>query len=248
MKSALLFAGLLVLAALPAPAAPAPPVEAAQLIARADRARGDIDGITWTTDIRSTEDGKQTERTLIIKNRGVNTLAETIAPATMSGQLLLMLDGNMWFSKPGLRKAVPISARQKLMGGAANGDIASTHYAKDYQAQPDGEATVAGEPCLVFELKAINTLASYNRIRYWISRQRELGVQAEFYSVSGKLLKTARFTYDNRIQHDGAMQPFMSAMTIEDGVQKENITVMTYRDIRPGAVPDSTFNLNLLLR
>lgn len=248
MKSVLLLTGLLVLAALPAPAAPSPPLEATQLIVRADRARGNIDGITWTTDIRSTEGGNQTERTLIIKNRGVNTLAETIAPAKMSGQKLLMLDGNMWFSKTGLRKPVPISARQKLMGGAANGDIASTHYAKDYQAQADGEATVAGEPCLVFELKAINTLASYDRIRYWISRKRELGVQAEFYSVSGKLLKTARFEYDHRIHQDGAMQPFMSAMTIADGVQKEQITVMTYRDIRPGAVPDSVFNLNLLMQ
>ena len=129
-----------------------------------------------------------------------------------------------------------------------SGDIAATHYAKDYRAQADGEALVAGETCLVFELKAINTRVSYDRIRYWISRARELGVQAEFYSVSGKLLKTARFEYDHRIHHDGALQPFMSAMTIADGVEKENITVMTYRDIRPGAVPDSMFNLNLLMQ
>lgn len=221
---------------------------AAGIIAQADRARGNIDGVVWTADIASTEEGRVSERSMVIRNRGVNTLAESVSPAKFKGQMLLMLDRNMWFIKPGLQKPVPISPRQKLMGGAANGDIASTHYAADYRAEPAGEEPVAGQMCYIFELRAVNSKVTYDRIRYWISKDRCLGVQAEFYTVSGKLLKTARFEYANRIRVNGVEVPFVSEMTIRDAVQSENTTVMIYHDVRPEAVSDATFNLNLLVR
>jgi outer membrane lipoprotein-sorting protein len=249
MKRILLVFTLLCLAAgaVSAAAAGGAAVDVKAIIARADRARGNIDGILWTTDIRSTENGRHQRREIRIKNRGVNTLAVFLAPAKVRDQMLLMLDRNMWFIKPGLRKPVPISARQKLMGGAANGDIASTNYAGDYRAVLKGEEAVAGEMCYLLDLTAVNTKATYDRIRYWISESRSLGMKAEFYTVSGKLLKTARFKYENRVKTDGAAHAFMSQMTITDAVIKGNVTVMTYRDIQPRAIPDSTFNLNLLV-
>lgn len=217
------------------------------IIARADRARGNIDGILWTAEIRSTENGRHQERELRIKNRGENTLAIFVAPAKVRDEMLLMLDRNMWFIKPGLRKPVPISPRQKLMGGAANGDIASTNYARDYRAVLSGEEALAGEMCYRFDLTAVNAKATYDRIRYWISKSRSLGMKAEFYTVSGKLLKTADFKYENQVEARGAVQPFVSQMTITDAVIKDNVTVMTYRNIQPRAIPDATFNLNLLV-
>ena len=217
------------------------------IIARADRARGNIDGILWTAEIRSTENGRHQERELRIKNRGENTLAIFVAPAKVRDEMLLMLDRNMWFIKPGLRKPVPISPRQKLMGGASNGDIASTNYAGDYRAVLKGQAAVAGEMCYLLDLTAVNSKATYDRIRYWVSKSRSLGIKAEFYTVAGKLLKTARFKYENRVETDGAVHAFMSQMTITDGVIKDNVTVMTYRDVQARAIPDSTFNLNLLV-
>lgn len=222
-------------------------VDVKAIIARADRARGNINGIIWTTDIQSTENGRHQKREIRIKNRGVNTLAIFLAPAKVRDQMLLMLDRNMWFIKPGLRKPVPISARQKLMGGASNGDIASTNYAHDYRAVLAGKQAVAGEMCYLLDLTAVNPKATYDRIRYWISESRSLGMKAEFYTVSGKLLKTARFKYKNRVETGGAVHPFMSQMTITDAVIKGNVTVMTYRDVQPRAIPDSTFNLNLLV-
>ena len=45
---------------------------------------------------------------------------------------MLFNDRTIWFIKPGLRKPVSISARQRLVGDAANGDIATTNYARDY--------------------------------------------------------------------------------------------------------------------
>jgi hypothetical protein len=220
----------------------------AKIIAQADRARGNVDGIVWLADISSKEDGKTQERTLRIKNRGVNTVAEFTSPAKVKGNRIVMLDRNMWFVKPGLRKPVSISPRQKLMGGAANGDIASTNYAGDYHAQLVGEEVVDREPCFLFDLTASNKKTTYDRIRYWISKDLHLGMKAEFYTVTGKRLKTAVFEYENSIQTEKGARPFVSRMVIYDEILKGNVTTMAYRDAQLEHFPDADFNLNLMMR
>lgn len=220
----------------------------AQVIARADLARGNLDGIVWTADITTVEEGRTQERSLVIKNRGRNTVAEFTAPAKVKGNRLVMLDRNMWFVKPGLRKPVAISPRQKLMGGVANGDIASTNYAGDYDAVAAGEETVEGEPCYIFDLTANNKKTTYDRIRYWISKERLLGVKAEFYTVAGKRFKTAFMRYDNTVHTTNGELPFISRMTIHDEVIKGNVTTMDYRDPEPQVLPDAVFNMNLMIR
>jgi len=99
-----------------------------QILEQADLARGNVQGVEWKIDIDSIERGRQQNQTLKIKARGFNVLAETVSPPKLKGRKILMIDRNMWFIKPGLRKPVPISPRQKLMGGASNGDLASTNY------------------------------------------------------------------------------------------------------------------------
>ncbi len=224
------------------------PLTPAQIIARSDRSRGNLDGIVWTAVITSREEGKTQERSLLIKNRGRNTVAEFAAPAKVKGNMLVMLDRNMWFVKPGLRKPVAISPRQKLTGGVANGDVASTNYAGDYDAAAAGEESVDGEPCHVFDLKANNKKTTYDRIRYWISKQRLLGVKAEFHTVAGKRFKTATMQYNNRLRTKSGDLPFISRMTIYDEVIKGNVTTMDYRDPDIQPLADAVFNLNLMIR
>ncbi|MFH0783033.1 MAG: outer membrane lipoprotein-sorting protein [Pseudomonadota bacterium] len=218
-----------------------------EIIAQTDKARGNLQGIVWIADIESQEDGKIQHRSLIIKNRGENSVAEFTAPAKVQGNKLVMLDRNMWFTKPGLSKPVPISPRQKLIGGAANGDIASTNYAADYDAVLVSEDQVEGIPCYVFDLSAKSKKTTYDRIRYWVSKERLLAEKAEFFTLSGKLFKTATFRYDNTFGNDkGGQQPFISRMTIFDEVTKGNVTIMNYHDIKLETLPDAVFNLNLL--
>jgi len=224
------------------------PLPVKQIIARADRARGNVDGIVWTADITSLDEGETQHRRLVIKNRGVDTVAEFTAPAKVRGNSIVMLDRNMWFVKPGLHKPVPISPRQKLLGGAANGDIASTNYAGDYQAKFLGEESVDGRPCYVFDLNANDKKVTYDHIRYWIGKKRQLGWKAEFFSVTGRLLKTATFQYKNTIQSESGQQPFISQMTIYNKVIEGDVTTMDYSDVQPRPLSAATFNLNLMLR
>lgn len=238
----LMSAALLLVALLPAHA-----MTPEEILKKSDEARGNKDGIEWEIVLHSVESGRTQDETLRVAARDFNSLAEMLAPAKVKGQKLLMLDRNMWFIKPGLSKAVPISPRQKLLGAAANGDIASTNYAGDYKITGTAEEEVEGEPCHRFDLLAVDKKATYDRIRYWISKERLVGVKAEFYTVSGKMFKTAAFEYDNSITLDGAPRPFISRMVIRSTVNQADVTTMDFRNIVLKKIPDAMFNLNLLL-
>ncbi len=219
-----------------------------EILSKADEARGNAQGVEWQIDIESVEGGRQQQRTIKVTARDFNSLAEFLAPPNVKGQKLLMLDRNMWFAKPGLSKAVPISPRQKLMGGASNGDIASTNYAGDYKVVQVSEEVVNNESCHLFDLNAVDNRATYDRIRYWISKERLVGLKAEFYTVSGKMFKTATFEYKNSIAIEGKPREFISSMVITSAIVKEDVTTMHYRKVLIRKVPDSIFNLNLLTR
>ena len=219
-----------------------------QILVKADQARGNVEGIEWKIKLESIENGREQSRGLRVKACNLNSLAEFLSPPKVKGRKLLMLDRNMWFVKPGLRKPVPISPRQKLMGGASNGDIASTNYAGDYEPASVSDDTVNGEPCYLLDLRAADKKVTYDRIKYWVSKKRLIGVRAEFFTVSGKMFKSAAFEYENSIMVKGKPQLFISKMVITDAIVKENITTMTYEKVKIKKIPDSTFNLNLLVR
>jgi outer membrane lipoprotein-sorting protein len=220
-----------------------------EILQHADRARGNVAGIVWDIRIMTNEDGTEESRGLTVKVKGSNTLARYTSPPNMNDRMVLMKDRNMWFIRSGLKKPVSISPRQKLMGDAANGDIASTNYAEDYAAQRSGEDAVRGEACVVLDLKAANRNVTYDRIRYWVSKERLVGVKAEFYTLSNKLFKTAEFRYDNRVAlADGSDIAFVSELVIRDAIQQDRMTTLTYSNIRVQALPDSAFNLNVLMR
>ena len=219
------------------------------ILKHADRARGNLVGIIWDITITTNEEGKEETRGLTVTVKGNNTLARYTSPRNMNDRMVLMVDRNMWFIRSGLKKPVSISPRQKLMGDAANGDIASTNYAEDYDGTLSGEEAIKGEACYVLDLKAAGKNVTYDRIRYWVSKERLVGVKAEFFTISGKLFKTAEFKYDNRVRTpDGEEIPFVSELVIRDAIQKDKITTLAYSRIRVQTVPDSTFNLNVLVR
>ncbi len=217
------------------------------ILRHADQARGNLDGIIWNIMITTNEDGNDS-RGMTVRVKRNNTLAKFTSPANMNDRMVLMVDRNMWFIRSGLKKPVSLSPRQKLLGDAANGDIASTNYVEDYAATLLGEESVRGEPCYVLDLKATNKSVTYDRIKYWVSKKRLVGVKAEFYTLSGKLFKTAEFKYDNRVNADNGEAPFVSELIIRDAIQKDRVTTMTYSNIRVEPIPDSTFNLNVLVR
>jgi outer membrane lipoprotein-sorting protein len=219
-----------------------------EMLQKADEARGNDEGIQWDISMDSIEGGHEENRKMRVVARGYNSLIDTLAPANLKGQKLLMKDRNMWFAKPGLSKPVPISPRQKLMGAAANGDIASTDYSDDYKIIQTEDGKIKDESCIILELQAVDSRATYDRIKYWISKERLLGLKAEYYTVSGKMFKTAVFEYKNSITINEKQQEFISKMIINSAIVKEDVTTINYKKPVLKKVSDAAFNINVLTK
>lgn len=220
------------------------------ILQQCDHARGNISGVTWDLTVAAGEGMKISHRHLRVRSRSYNVIAETLSPARRRGQMLILLNGNMWFYKPGLSKPIPVSKRQKLLGLANNGDIASTNYAQNYTVLQQDKDKIEDEPCFVFTLKAKTSKATYKFIKYWVSSRRLVGIKAEFYTARGtKLLKSARMEYKNQVTASGGKpQPFISRMVIHDELMSANTTVLNFSRPSLTPIPASAFNLNLLKR
>lgn len=220
-----------------------------EILKAADEARGNVAGVSWQVTIQSTENQEVMDTmSYDIKARGFDVSGLSLAPPKYRGQKLLMLSTNMWFYKPGLSKPVPISQRQKLLGDAAYGDIASTNYAEDYEATQLPDETIDGDDCYVFDLKSKNDKTTYDRIKYWVSKRRLLGVQAEYYTVSGKKFKSSTMDYDNLVRVDGQQRPFISKITFHSTLMNGDVTYLNLSNPQVEPLPDYVFDLNLFMR
>jgi outer membrane lipoprotein-sorting protein len=223
--------------------------DAVKLLENADRARGSLkNGIQWDIELKSWEGSEVIERGFRVKSKDEDALSESTSPARNKGETFLFNGTHMWFYKTGLRKPVAISARQKLSGQAANGDIASIHYSKDYQPKVLRNEKVDGQECVVLELKAKSKNVTYDRINYWVSIKSRLGMKAEFLSLEGKPLKVATFEYKNIIKASGKSFPFVSRMDIVDAKNAKNKSSLTYTNPVEANLSSSIFKVNSLVR
>ncbi|CAH1905069.1 conserved exported hypothetical protein [Candidatus Nitrotoga sp. HW29] len=217
------------------------------ILKNSDQARGGgLPGIVWDIALTSRDGIKVDEpQALVVKVADDSSVAEVLEPVRSKGSKILQVGRNMWLTRPGLSKPIPISPRQRMSGQASNGDIAATNYAADYEAQLNANETVEGEECYVLDLSSKHKRSTYDKIRYWISIKRGVGVKAEFKSVSGKLIKTANFTYHNIIEYEGKRIPFISKMIIHDALIDAE-TTMEFSTVRVKKVPASEFDLGQL--
>lgn len=222
---------------------------ATALLQASDRGRGDVKaGVTWKSKIITTEDDEKSEREFLVKAKDHDAYVEALQPARTKGEIYIFNDRNMWFYKPSLKKPVSISPRQKLTGQAANGDIASTHYARDYSATLEKTEKRDGVDFHVLLLKANAPNLTYDQIRYWISDKTKLALRAEFLTLQGKVFKIGEMEYGNSLAIDGKSLPFVSKLTITDAKFPRNTSVIEYSGPHVESHPDSLFKVNNLSR
>lgn len=220
--------------------------DAKDILQQADMARGGgLPGLMWNVELNARDEEGEQKRGMTVKADASNSLVEFLAPEKVKGQQMVMLGRNMWFVRPGLSKPVPMSPRQRLIGMASNGDVASTNYSGDYNAKLLKEEAINDEDCYLLELNAATKGVTYDRILYWVSKKRGVGVKAEFYTLSGKLFKFAEFEYGNDIRFEGKKIPFVSKMTIHDAIDKSKVTTLAYSTIKVIKVDPAMFNLNI---
>lgn len=231
-----------------AEAAQEPDVETMrQWLRQADLARGGWGSYEWSLAIY-TQDAAGTIKTRYdVLVRDGKALAKTTEPVRYQGEKILIASRAMWYAKPGLRRPVSISPQQRLVGEAANGDIAATQYARDYTPFYSGSEVIDGRDCQVLTLQAATSAATYESITYYLDKSTLLGVKADFRTAAGVVFKTATFEYGNRVEVDGIQRPFVSTMTIVNANFPDRFSRLEYEAPRRRKSPDSTFSIDNLM-
>ena len=229
----------------PASSAVVDPV-ALDLVQRADAIRFPRESFQTEVVVRNhTEGVERDSRTYRILSRGnENTSVLTLEPATERGQALLMRARDLWVFMPSVSQPVRLSLAQRLTGQVANGDLARANLAGDYTPTVAGTETIDGQPAVVLDLKAVDRGVTYARVRYWVGERDSRPLKAEFYALSGRLLKTAR--YEEFRHMAGAIRP--TRLVMEDALKKGEISVLTYENMNVRELPERMFTREYLRR
>lgn len=177
-----------------AAAAKAKTPTAAELLARYDAAMGPDSYEALATMTAHRDDGStRTYRMRMLKKGDDRFRLFFLDPATSRGQEILRRGDNAWLYMPNIKRSVRMANRDSFQGGDFNNaDVMRVNYTADY------EATLVEEPgsddTWLLELKAKTPDASYDRVRLWMSRADLMPVKGEYYSASGKMLRSAEFS------------------------------------------------------
>ncbi|MEQ8264451.1 outer membrane lipoprotein-sorting protein [Pseudohaliea sp.] len=224
----------------------APSADASALLAEADAIRFPRESFeTRLTVVNYEGEAAGIPRVYRVMSRGNDyTVVLTAEPAAERGQALLMRERDLWIFLPAVSQPVRLSLSQRLTGQVANGDLARANFAGDYDATLAGQESVDGVACHVLDLAATGRDVTYARVRYWVAADDSRPVKAEFYAVSGRLLKTAR--YDRFRELAGRLRP--TRLVIEDAVKEGEYSVLEYETMVLREFPDKLFTQQYLQR
>lgn len=217
---------------------------ALDILMRADRIRFPEGGFQVDVDITNHAPGAEPEvRTYRILSKGNDkTLVQTLAPAIDRDQILLMRDRDLWVFLPNLSQPIRLPLSQRLTGQVANGDLARANFVGDYTPRLLRTERLDGETYHVLQLDAVDNWVTYNRVVYWVNARNYRPFKAEFYALSGRLLKTCHY---QRYRSMGGMQrPTM--LVIEDGLRPGQRSVLEYYDMVERNLPDRVFTKDYL--
>ncbi|HND96967.1 MAG TPA: outer membrane lipoprotein-sorting protein [Plasticicumulans sp.] len=232
--------------AMPAARAQEVDLEALAMLEAADQVRFPRSDFEVNVRISSTTPGGETEvRDYQILSKGnENTLVITTAPASERGQVLLMRGRDLWVYSPRLSQPVRLPLSQRLTGQVANGDLARANFSGDYNARVLRDETIQKRKYAVLELTAIDGSVTYSRVLLWVERSGNQPLKAEFYALSGRLLKTAQ--YLNYTKLDNTVRP--TQLVMEDAVKRGDRSVLDYSAMKPRELPNKLFNKDYMKR
>ncbi len=216
------------------------------ILEKADQVRFPREGFEVSVVINTmTAEGTTEARKYRVLSKGNdNTIVMMTEPASERGQILLMRGRDLWIFLPAVSQPVRLSLAQRLTGQVANGDLARANFAGDYDARVLRTENVDGEPHDVLELMAVDRSVTYHRVLYWVRQANNYPHKAEFYALSGRLLKTC--IYENFKMMAGRVRP--TRLVMQDALHKGEESVLDYTDMRFRDLPDKVFSKDYLKR
>ena len=180
----------------------------------------------------------------VLSKGNKNSIVMTTAPASDRGQTMLMRDRDLWIFMPSVSQPIRLSLSQRLTGQVANGDIARANFSGDYTPKFLRTETIEGEEYIVLELIGVDRSVTYHKVLFWVQKSNYWPHRAEFYSLSGRLLKTSH--YQNFQLMLGQLRP--TRLVMEDALREDEVSVLDYSEMSLRDLPDKVFTKNYLKR
>jgi hypothetical protein len=215
-------------------------LSASQMLARADAIRfpsGDQEVKTTVTFVRPNHEADVGKYDVLTKG-SEKTLIKTLAPATEHGNSFLMVGHDLWAFISNVSQPVRISFQQRLLGDVANGDLARANFVGDYTPT----LLKQNDRYYVLNLVAKSEDVTYGRVLLEIEKKTFRPVKAQFFAVSGKLLKTG--SYEGYRLLAGALRP--TRLVFDNPVIQGQKSVITYTEMNTGDFPDKYFTKDYL--
>ncbi len=226
-----------------------------EILAASDAIRNPGRSFSVTVTLTEFQSGKQVDASMLTSysrtqpNGQFGSLIRFVLPARDAGKLMLKNGNDLWFYDPTSKVSIRLSPQQRLLGQAANGDVATVNLAKDYKAALVGEEEIQdGERRMRKAHKLVLSAASpdvtYAGIEMWIDVENNRPIKARFFAESSRLLKTA---YYRRFQPElGAERP--TETVIIDGLNPQSVTLMRFSDYKARDIPDTWMQRDFLSR
>ena len=172
---------------------------AADILNKADAVRAPWGDFTMIADIVFEKHGRsKKERFRVFVKDYRKTLVSYLEPARQRGNLLLMVEDNLWYYVNATKRPMRITPIQKLSGGTSYGDITRLNWSGDYVPEIVGEESVRVEEntydAWLLKLTAKSRSATYKTIDLFVEKESYFPRKAIVYLQSGKKMKTMYFT------------------------------------------------------
>jgi len=145
------------------------------------------------------------------------------------GRKILSVGDHVWLLVPGAARPIPVSARERLMGGSTVADIGWMKFGEHYTATlGHGDEEVAGVRCHVLDITARSSKVPYASGVLWVGVEDGLPRRVRLKLVSGKEAKEILFVaYGNE---DG--KPLLKRMEVVDLLTSAHGVSTTFEFLR----------------
>jgi len=139
--------------------------------------------------------------------RGEDQVLCVFRRGPFAGRRILSVGSKVWLLFPDTTRPVPVSASQRLLGGASIADVARLRFAADFEAtlRPEREEA-GGASCYVLDLKARDRKVPYASGVLWVGAADRLPRRAVFRLRSGIDAKEVRFQRYERTARGSALR------------------------------------------
>jgi outer membrane lipoprotein-sorting protein len=156
------------------------------------------------------------------------SFTEYLFPAREQGTKMLKLEDQLWIYSPSTDRIIQIAGhmlRQSVMGSDLSYEdlMEDSRLTDRYNAEVTGTEDIDGHSCWVIELKAFVSEITYQGMKLWVDRERNIPLREEMYAKSGTLLKRTELTDVERISNRWYPRRILFRDVLKDGKGTEFI-------------------------